>query len=169
MSAQTTISADPALAYSGMVSEVWDKGIYSYVAEVSITTGFFVIRGTADQQCKLPGAQHDIDGGPALGIAVYDPSLSTNWPSGQTVPYAAGVPVAVLRRGCIWVVVEEAVSDGDPVYVRITANTGPTRPVGGLGASTTDSGKTELLPNARFRTTQATAFGLALVEINLPG
>lgn len=72
--------------------------------------------------------------------------------------------VALVRKGRIYVKVEEAVSEGDSVYVRAVAGAGE---VAGAFRKSVDGTDTILLNGAEFRS-GAAAGGLAIVEINLP-
>ncbi len=172
MSAQTTMSNDPAVAYEGMIAQVsgYTVDIISKVMETAAgeSAGRFVRQGTADNQCKAITAIADVtDLGKALGFLIYDPSKPTNWPpSAYSNANQVGSMCAILRRGRIWLITEEAVTPLDDVYVRAIAGT-PTV-IGRVGTSS-DSSKCGLLAQsqARFMTTAA-AGALVLVEINLP-
>lgn len=78
--------------------------------------------------------------------------------------YAATDPVPVLRRGRIFVTVEQAVTSDDPVYVRHTASGTYVR-----GGFRKDVDTARALPwTAAAYVTSAAAGGVAVVEINLP-
>ncbi len=169
MSAQTTMSNDPAVAYEGMIAQVsgYTVDIISKVMETAAgeSSGRFVRQGTADNQCKAITAIADVtDLGKALGFLIYDPSKPNNWPpSAFSNTNQVGSACAILRRGRIWLIAEEAVTPLDDVYVRAIAGT-PTV-IGRVGTSS-DSSKCGLLASGRFCTT-ASAGGLVLVELNL--
>lgn len=169
MSIQTSMTTTPAAAYAGMVSETVPgfKDLISKVsANASITNGVFVIQGASDDgECDLPSASGDVTAGiKGLGVAIFDPTLMTTWPPGTTSPYPVGQAVAVLRRGRIWVAVEEAVNAGDQAYVRYSSGGGGTQ----LGAfrKSADTATAAALKGSRYMTT-TTGAGLALLEINL--
>ncbi len=169
MSTQTSMSNDPAIAYEGMVSESAHNLIITKIMETAAgeSAGRFVAQGTADNQCKAITAITQVNGYGALGFLIFDPSKPTTWPaSAYTKQYPLGQACAILRRGCIWLIAEEAVTPADDVYVRAIAGT-PTV-IGRVGTSS-DSSKCGLLAQsqARFMTT-ASAGGLVLVELNLP-
>ncbi len=169
MTAQTSISNDPSIAYEGMISEAYPYSIISKVMETAAgeSAGRFVCQGTADNQCAAIAAIVSVTGYAALGFLCYDPSKPTNWPpSSYTKAYPIGQMCSILRRGCIWLIAEEAVTPADDVYVRAIAGT-PTV-IGRVGTSS-DSSKCGLLAQsqARFMTTAA-ANALVLVELNLP-
>jgi hypothetical protein len=93
----------------------------------------------------------------AAGVVAFSPSRSS-------LTYSAGEVASLVRQGRVWVSSEDAVSEGGPVYVRMTA-TGD-ESVGAL-RGTPDSTDCALLRGARWASTTSAA-GLALVELNLP-
>ncbi len=170
MGAQTSMTNDPGVAYEGMVSENGPKP--DIITKIMTTTlgesaGRFVTQGTNDDECIAITTIAQVTGYGALGFLIYDPSRSTSWPpSSVSNAYPLGTACAILRKGRIWLVAEEAVTPADDVYVRAIAGT-PTV-IGRVGTSS-DSSKCGLLgqSQARFMTT-AGAGGLVLVELNLP-
>ena len=165
MGIQTAVSYNPAAAIEGQIADLNNSDLRSYAAGVDITNGRFVVMGATDGRCKLPTATGQITGGTALGIAVYDPMKMVSWPAGTTVPYPQGTTVPVLRRGPVWVKVEEAVVPGDPVFVRFAAGAGGTA----LGAfrKSADTATAVQYPGAVYLDT-AGANGLARVDLNAP-
>ena len=119
-----------------------------YIPAQSGTGGTFTI-GTGDAHGPIDAC--------ASGVPVFTPSRSS-------LTYAAGEVASLLRRGRIWVSAEEAVTEGGPVYVRMTA-TGD-ESVGAF-RTTPDSTDCALLRRARWASTTSAA-GLALLELNLP-
>jgi len=93
----------------------------------------------------------------AAGIVTFSPSRSS-------LTISAGEVASLLSQGRAWVNSEDAVAEGGPVYVRMTAGDGEY--VGALRGAP-DSTDCALLQGARWATTTAAA-GLALVELNLP-
>jgi hypothetical protein len=92
------------------------------------------------------------------GPAVYDPAKESYAATTEVAQYQ---DVAVLERGEFAAVVEAAVTAGDPVYVRmVESGTDMRGQVRGTFAA-----NFTLLPGARFKTTQATVNGLAIVEL----
>lgn len=111
------------------------------------------------QQIRLPRQATDVTGPAFEGISVRDVMRTANSGNG----YANQSSVNVLRRGRIWVQVEDAVAAGGDVYCRYTDPTSAY----GLGsfrsdADTSDAGK---IPGASYRTA-ASADGLAQVELS---
>ena len=113
---------------------------------------------------RLPRLATDITGGHVRGIAMDDTSLVTR-ASAPLAGFSPGYAMPVLRKGRIWVEVEDyaSVVDGAAVYVRhIAAGTEE------LGAIRTDADTSDadVLPGAKFL---GVAVGtLAMVELNIP-
>jgi hypothetical protein len=95
----------------------------------------------------------------ALGISVYD---ATREPGA----YAQYDDLPICRRGTIWVTAENAVNDGDDVYVRFIS--GGASEVYGALRSDSDAGDAVRLEGARFASTTTTTGQIARVELNLP-
>lgn len=163
MAIQTTVATAPAVAIEGMTKG--DENVeHSIAMEVDANNGRLVVMGSADGRGKLPTVSGDVTG-KALGITRYQPMRMVNWPSGVSVPFPNGSTAPLIRRGLVWVKVEEIVAAGDPVFVRHASGAGGTA----LGAfrKSADTATAAQLPSAIYRTSAA-ANGLALVEINLP-
>lgn len=165
MSRQTSVSFTPAVAIPGDVKG--DFAGMTRTADVAMQGGLFVTMGAADGGCKLPTVATDITSAlKALGITRSNVARDPNFPSGGTAGYTyqIGDSVEVVSRGQVWVLVEEAVSPADDVYVRFDTGTGSQK---GAFRTSADSTTAALLAGARFLTT-ASANGLALVDLNLP-
>jgi hypothetical protein len=110
----------------------------------------------------LPSGADDI----VLGVTPYDASLP---PLGSIPGYAgawaAGITASILRKGRIWVLVEQDVDPTLPVYVRYSASGGNTT-LGKFRVDADSSHALQLAP-ARWLTT-TTAGSLALLEVNIP-
>lgn len=164
MAIQTSVASTPAVAIEGMGKG--DANVEHTISlEVDANNGRLVVMGTADGRGKLPTAAVEITGGKALGVTRYQPMRMVNWPAGVSVPFPNGSTAPLIRRGLVWVKVEEAVAQGDPVFVRHASGAGGTA----LGAfrKSADTTTAAQLPGAVYRTS-ASANGLALVEVNLP-
>jgi len=119
-----------------------------YIPAQTAAGGTFTL-GTGDALGPINAA--------AAGVVAFSPARSS-------LTYSAGEMASLVRQGRVWVSAEDAVSEGGPVYVRMTAGDGEY--VGAL-RGTPDSTDCALLQGARWATTTAAA-GLALVELNLP-
>jgi hypothetical protein len=164
-SIQTSMQNYLSAAYEGQRAPSPGDLVVTKMAQSAIDAGQGVKQGTADEQCDLPSASGDVTGLPNLGIAIYDESLPNAWPPGTSNCYPAGQAVSILRRGRIWVYVEEAVTPASTPYMRYASGAGGSK-VGRFRASA-DTATAAAFPGSRF-VTSAGAGALALLEINLP-
>jgi hypothetical protein len=156
---QTAYTDSPAIAIAGMiVDSTLYRDVLTRVVEdaAGIPPGVAVVKGTSDAQVKVPTATGQVTGGTLIGVTVY---LAMRSPG----VYERYAQVPVMRKGRIWVQVEEAVVEGDAVFVRFAAGTGTQ-----LGAfrKTADTATAVALPGARFLTS-ASASGFAQVDLTL--
>jgi len=118
--------------------------------------------------CRLPRLATDFSGRKVLGVSVADTSKITR-SSSPYAGYSAGEAMPILRKGRIWMTVEDPalVSMGGLVYVRHIA--GATEQLGAIRA-VDDGADTEVLDaqQAQFTGQYNTALGIAVVEWNLP-
>lgn len=112
-----------------------------------------------NNKCKLPAVAADITSSRAIGFTKVDESEDASG-------FATGEMVAVLKKGQIWVVAEEAVSPGDTVYVRYTAN-GTGKTVLGAVRNDVDSTTAGALAGAEILDYDSNT-SLALIAINRP-
>jgi hypothetical protein len=118
--------------------------------------------------CRLPRLATDFSNRKVLGVAIADVSLETR----TSAPYAgynAGTSLGVLRKGRIWMAIEDpsSVGSGGLVYVRHVAS--GTEQLGAIRAAD-DGSDTEVLDaqQARFTGQVDTTNSLAVVEWDLP-
>lgn len=154
MSVQTSI-AKPAAARAGMNARpAHPHAMVTRVADESggIAFGLYVSRDGDDDKVDLPAAAADVGTG---GVALIDP---TKEPSASG--YDNGDVVSVMTEGCVWVAVEDAVTQGGDVFVRHTA--------GGSGVgsfrSDDDAGDASKLADAKYMSS-AGAGELALLYL----
>jgi hypothetical protein len=125
ISAALTDSANgPLLVYADVAALDFDitgptANLSVAEADGEIPFGVFVVADGAADKCRLPVLAADI-GANTLGVSVRTLSQE-NLESGDNA-YAPGSQVNVLKKGDIWMEVEETVAFGDPVYVRYAAN-----------------------------------------------
>lgn len=159
---QTAFTYDRALGYPGCVVDAVDTVRESKAAAAAVPFGTLVCRraSPADGQdvCANPAATADVTAR-AYGIALRDETRK------HTTGYETNDQVTYLRRGRIWVTVEDNVVGGAAAFVRFTVEA-PDLQLGTF-RSDADTDKAVALPGAIFRTS-ASAGGLAVVEINLP-
>jgi hypothetical protein len=170
---QTTYPIVPVEGFNGKADQCQFEDIVSRTAESLIAVGAFQYMGT-----NPPGAAGVSNGGVKLipdgtvvgsiasliGVAMMDfarsPFLGTANTSSGTGQYQIGDDVPLMRRGRCWMYSETAVTQGDPVYVRVTA-------AGVAVTGQVRDGATAnfvLHPTAVFMNTTSAA-GIALVEI----
>jgi len=126
------------------------------VAEDAVGFGRAVMLGTAGDQGKIyAGASKAFEGVSAKSFEASDIDNEA---------YSDGDVMGVIDEGYVQVYVEEAVSKGDPVRVRHTADTGK---YAGDFATTADAGKTALLVGAEFAS-ETTAAGIAAIKLTPP-
>jgi hypothetical protein len=160
---QTTVLADVLAGRHGAVASEYGPTAFlgAKVAKVAIAFGLFVHYKVSDGSpfCNLPAVTGDVTAGRGLGFAIFDPAREPN----AALGYAAGDTVSIIRKGHIWLAVEDSAVEGASVFVRFdgTGTAGAIR-------SDADTSHAVALPGAVFRSTQATAGGLVLVELNMP-
>ena len=159
---QTAVSQVPAVAREGMRADSGFGDVLSRIAEVDIPAGRVVTLGTDIGEAKLPVATGNITDGSQLGISLFDASRE---PHTTTAEYDATDMIPVLRKGRVWMVAEDAVAEGNSVFVRFTA--GGAEELGRV-RSDADTADAVALPGAIFRSTTTGADELVLVEVNLP-
>jgi hypothetical protein len=154
------------------VSSYMEKGLAGQVADIghtdiitranaygeSIPFGVFVTKGANEGEAVVPDATGEVTGLVGLGVVL----RSHTQPQGEG--YADGDPMPVMKKGRVWVPVEDAVTAETAAFVRFVAGTGEQ-----LGAFRSDADGTDAvaLPGAKF-VTDAGAGELALLDLNLP-
>lgn len=108
----------------------------------------------------------DLTGKHGLGVAAL---MTSRGQADTATGYDANEDVSIVRKGRVWVLAEEAVEPGDPVYVRMVAAGAEVlgrlrRTEDGTLGTAPDAA---LLRGARWVTTTAAA-ALGVIEINLP-
>jgi hypothetical protein len=157
---QTQVNEYMEKALPGQLADIGQADIVTRIneTEASVPFGVFVTKGTAEGTAVLPEAATDITGPAGLGVVL----RSHTQPQGEG--YAAGDPLPVIKKGRVWVPVEDEVEAETEAFVRFVAGTGEQ-----LGAFRSDADGTDAvaLPGAKF-ITDAPAGELALVDLNLP-
>lgn len=161
---QIAYTVEPDLAFRGLLADPNDDKYAIPMANgAAAAVGFGIM---VRRDATNPEDQFDIfsaTGQTPLGVLVHthaqqDPTLAD--PLGVALLETA----SVLRRGRIWVVVEEAITVGDDVYFRHTAGTGTE-----IGAfrNDADTASCDQITNAQWLIGSAAA-GVALLELNIP-
>lgn len=112
-------------------------------------------RSSEEKAVRLPRQATDVTGGLHLGVVLEDRAREDN-----SATFRANTMLPVLIEGRVYVEVEQAVSKGDPVYVRYAAGGD------GVGSFGNTSGTSEraLLARAVYRTSAASG-EIAVVEL----
>ena len=159
------ISENMGTAVAGLAINVKER--IPALAQAALEVGSFVTLGTAQDSCALPDAAGDVT---ETGLGIVE--RQTFKPDGSSDDYDSGEMVSIVRKGKVWVPVEDSATAGQHPFVRITAKGSPgaNEALGRFrsDADGADSGVATEQTECKFWTSQATAGGLALVEINLP-
>ena len=162
--AQLSYSENMPLAVEGKQADAAINNLIegTLYASGAIPFGRSVVKVTGeDDGVILPSATGQKFVGVSVLTQVEEQVLTTG-----VVEYDDKDPINVMRKGKIWVYVEEAVDpDTDSVYFRHTAGAGGS--VIGRFRTDADTATADAVPNARF-VTSTTAAGIAVIEINNP-
>lgn len=164
----TISTTDPATGRMTLTETIDFEDAIQFGAVVVEDSGSASADTGKRESCRLPNVAADFSGRHVLGVAIADASLITRT-SAPYGGYEPGTAVPILRRGRIWMYVEDVatVANGGLVYVRHIA-TG-TEQLGNIRAAD-DGSDTEVLDRdqAQFTGKKVTADDLAEVEWNLP-
>lgn len=159
----------PAVSFPGQPADLTNLVATSAMAVAApLAYGTLAVRDTANssgivEAGKAPALAADITTlGNVLGVVLADQARAQD-PSVSVAQYPIGSAVPTMRKGRAWVVVEEAVNAGDPVFVRFATGTGTQ-----LGAfrKSADTATAAQLPTAVYRSA-AGAAGYAILEMDL--
>lgn len=161
---QTTYTQYAPEGLEGLKADMQSADILTGVANATIPFGRFVHRvagGAADDRpprVALPALTGDVTGQTGIGFSMRETSLTdaneAGWLADETLP--------IMREGTCWVLAEDAVAYGDPVFVRFTVGAG-TKTLGRVRTDA-DVGTAVQLPGATFRSITTGTDELALVE-----
>jgi len=132
----------------------------------AIGFGLLVVQDEMDDdKASVPILTTDIStAGKALGVTIMTQAIEQNYQTAGGNGYALETAMSIMRKGRIYVTVEDAVTAGAQAFARFDNSGG-----GSLGAfrSDDDSSTAVALPTGYYRTNTA-ASGIAILEINLP-
>lgn len=167
---QTSVTVRPTQAFIGMLGDTaYSKNAEAYVnseASAEIAWGFMVKQGATDTSALLLSAGTDVD--KLIGIVAYSQAYDKPNELGAW-GLLPKITMGVLKKGQIWVPVDEAVTPASPVRVRNNTNAGANGTLLGPGSfrTTASAGNTILCSSfMRFKTT-TTGAGIALVEFDM--
>ncbi len=156
MPVQTSYTSDHLAAYAGQRRDLTLVDIISKAAEGGdIPFGLAIVPGTAADQCKLPSAAAQR----FLGISEYTSAGLVN--ASDEHQYEEKKEVNILTFGYVWVIPEDAVTEGEQAYFRHTA---PGTETLGAVTNNADGGNCDLIPGGVFETS-ADAGALAVLNL----
>lgn len=162
MPVQSSYEAEHSAAFEGQRANLGLTNISSKVAQDGdIPFGRAVVRGTADNQAKLPTAGSQA----FMGITEMTTAWSEN--ASNFHLYEQYREMNIIDFGLVWVYTEQSVVPGNAVYFRHTAAGSPLDVVGRFRKDAS-GGDADLIVGASFESTTA-AGGIALVNLNTPG
>lgn len=160
---QTSVSSSLTKAFAGMKGDSrkdgHDRSFVNAEASAEIPFGVAVAHGSTDEAAILPADANSKLAGVVVHSHAYDKRVDFG-----TTGLKPKVSLSVMRKGSIWVQVEETVAPGEPVFARHTASGGNTTK--GLFRNDADSATCTQLGNSKFLTA-ATAGNLALVDVDV--
>jgi hypothetical protein len=142
---QLTYNNAPAKGFAGQIADLGPRYVVSRLngeASANLPFGIGVQKGATDSECLLPSATGQLIEGVTVRETYIDSSsLATN---GAIAPDAMA---AIMKKGAIYVLPEQNVVKGDPVYCRHTVN-GALTP--GRFRKDADTAKADLLAGAMW-------------------
>ena len=162
---QTSYSIQAPVAFAGLLGDSGgDTHLRSRAVEdaAGVPAGVMLVDGTdPETQALLPSST-----GQALQGIVAHQQAREDLALAGALMLSVGETASLVRKGRVWVVVEEAIAVGDAVFFRHTAGGGGSN----LGAFRNDADTAsadEITAGAAWVVGSAGA-GVALLEINLP-
>lgn len=163
---QTSYSTNQLVAFAGQLGDIGPHDIGTFVNSVLASVPFGVAvsmdPASGDGHFKLPAASGDLVRNLLLGVTAATQAIENLGSGGG---YKINAAVGVMKKGRVWVQVEEAVVAGDPVFVRIASGAGGTQ-LGSFRKSADTATASQVLEGMQYLTSAAAA-GFALLQINL--
>jgi hypothetical protein len=162
---QTTYSNVPGAAFAGMLGDSKPADILSRALGGSVNVGFgLMLEYGATPTTEAAPLADGATLGDLVGVTVHRHTQDRASLTG-THGITPNSTMDLLRKGRVWVVVEEAVTPGDAVFVRHTA---AGLEVKGAFRNDADGGDAvDISTKARWEST-TTGAGIALLDLNLP-
>lgn len=161
---QLSVDINPPKGVAGGLADIQPRSIRSGISEIGTDQpfGIFVTKGDADDGFALIDAAGDR----VIGCLVRTHRVDTIGIETRSYPVQEKAIIDILTRGGIFVVVEEAVTPDDPVYVRFANGIADvTKVQKGACRKSSDSNTARLVRGARFLSS-AGAGELAIVEFD---
>lgn len=122
---QTAYTVNQLTAFAGQLGDIGPHDIGTFVNGVLTSVPFGVAvsmdPASGDGHFKSPAASGDLVRNLLLGVTAATQAVENLGSGGG---YKINAAVGVMKKGRIWVQVEEAVVAGDPVFVRIADGSG---------------------------------------------
>lgn len=167
MSVQTTFSQNLTAAFAGMLADQGDHDAWAMTnneSSASIPFGRAVKFGAvsgADKSAKFPTAETSVIAGIVMHSHAYSNSPNGDLDSTGLKP---GAVMNVLRKGRIWVIVEDGCSVGDRLWVRAVA-AGDPEFLGGINNADDSTDMVDCTNQGVFLSA-CSAGGLAVLEVD---
>lgn len=148
-----TYASDPVAALAGMIADTGPAEIVSRTVETSAGIGFGV-------PVKQGSGDHGVLADVSAATKIFGITVRSQATAAEAVDkYPRYDTAAILRKGCIWVVVTDAggVVAGDPVWLKKSDGTFSNADVGSAGGLS--------LPGCRWETSAANG-ALAKMRVN---
>ncbi len=156
---QTSVRENMEVGLAGQIADIGKSDVLTYANEQGdiIPFGSFVTKGSGEGLAVLPDATGEVTGLVGLGV------VARSHTQPQDEGYADKDVMPVVKKGRVWVPVEDAVEAESAAFVRFVAEGAEQ-----LGAFRSDADGTDAvaLPNAKF-VTDAEAGEVALLDLNL--
>lgn len=162
---QTSVS--DVVAYSGQIADGDFPSSFisgTNVEGSAIPFGIAVTRASSQSENYTDDVEEfDAAADEIVGVTVRSHSLASDDLAGSDA-IADNQKCSIMSKGRVWVTVEEAVTKGDPVYVRFTSDGGSNTQLGTFRKSI-DSSRARRFRGARYASS-ASAGGLAVLEFD---
>ena len=115
---QTSISLEQPVAQVGMIADTGNHDIHSKVLSAATSIGVLVVRDASDDKVKVPTTAAEVAGANvAGGVLVHNHAVESD-PTTLVPTYPIKSVAPVMRKGRVYVKVEEAVTQGNQAYAR---------------------------------------------------
>lgn len=165
---QTSYSTLQLVAFAGQLGDIGPHDIGTFTNSILSSVPFGIAVSAdptnGDAHFKLPAASGDLDDTHLLGVTAATQAIENLVVGGGS--YKQYAAVGVMKKGRVWVQVEEAVVAFGPVYVRVASGAGGTQQ--GAFRTSADTATAILVSNGMRYLTSAAAQGFALLEVSLP-
>jgi len=162
---QTAVATTLTRAFAGMLSDGGPHDIvtaYNDEASLEMPFGACVTLQTAERAAKLPAAGSD----KLMGLVVHEHGFSKGPADAQlgSTGLKGDVLFGVLRKGKMWVTVENGCAIGDRMHVRYAAGAGGSQ-LGAIRSASVNNETIDATTQGVFLSVAATG-GIAIVDVD---